>query len=70
LSELRARVAELLPQPDIDVEALVPYVRGDLVSRVHAEGLVRESRFEPEGTWLAARVSPALAAELSPFAAS
>jgi GTPase len=65
--ELESRLAQLLPRPDVDVEALVPYARGDLVSRVHAEGIVQSTRFESDGTWLSARVSPSLAAELSPY---
>ena len=38
LDELRALIADELPQPDIDVEVLVPYDRGDLVSRIHETG--------------------------------
>ncbi|HVA60246.1 MAG TPA: GTPase HflX [Mycobacteriales bacterium] len=67
--ELLAALSGRLPRPEIDVEALVPYSRGDLVSRVHSEGEVQETRFEPDGTWLAARVGPGLAAALAEFPA-
>ena len=38
--ELAEAVAAALPRPDVEVDVVVPYQRGDLVSRVHAEGQV------------------------------
>ena len=38
LDELRALIADELPQPDVEVDVLVPYDRGDLVSRIHETG--------------------------------
>ncbi len=70
IDELRRIVAERLPHPDVDVEVLVPYERGDLVSRVHQDGEVRSVRHEPTGTLLSARVDAGLAASLAEFAAS
>jgi GTPase len=69
LDELRARIDDLLPRPDVEVEVLVPYDRGDLVSRVHADGEVLAERHLPEGTHLRAKVMPALAGELAAFRA-
>ena len=46
----------------------MPYDRGDLVSRMHDDGEVLEQDHRPEGTWVRALVTPALAAELAPFA--
>src|SRR3954463_1081277 len=43
LDDLRAVVAERLPRPEVDVDVLVPYDRGDLVARVHDEGEVLTS---------------------------
>jgi GTP-binding protein HflX len=34
MEELRALIGEELPHPDVEVDVLVPYSRGDLVSRV------------------------------------
>ena len=48
LDELRALIADELPQPDIDVEVLVPYDRGDLVSRIHETGEVLASEHVAE----------------------
>ncbi len=63
-------VADELPRPQVDVHVVVPYDRGDLVSRVHSEGEVLSSDHRAEGTELVARVNPALAAELTAFAAA
>ena len=43
---------------------IVPYTRGDLVARAHADGEVLHTEHVPEGTLLEARVPPGLAAEL------
>jgi GTP-binding protein HflX len=69
IDELRRLVAERLPHPDVDVEVLVPYDRGDLVARVHRDGEVLAERHEAVGTRLTARVDGALAAALAEFGA-
>jgi GTP-binding protein HflX len=69
IDELRRLIAERLPHPDVDVEVLVPYDRGDLVARVHRDGEVLEERHEPSGTYLTARVDGGLAAALARYAA-
>jgi GTP-binding protein HflX len=69
MEELRALIAEELPRPTIDVEVLVPYDRGDLVSRLHQEAEVLSSEHTGNGTLLKARVHPDLAGELAAFAA-
>lgn len=61
-------LADVLPRGEVEVAALLPYERGDLVSRVHAHGEVLAVTHTPDGTRLDARVSRALAAELMPFA--
>jgi GTP-binding protein HflX len=68
LDRLRAVIAERLPRPDVDVEVLVPYGRGDLVARVHRDGEVLSEEHEAGGTRLIARVDGALAAALEAFA--
>ena len=49
--------------------ALLPYDRGDLLSRVHDNGEVISLEHTGDGTLLKARVSEALAGELAPYAA-
>jgi GTP-binding protein HflX len=64
LHRLRARLAEELPHPDVELEVLLPYTEGALVARTHADGEVLAERHTAEGTVLHARVSEELAASL------
>jgi GTPase len=68
VERLRARIAELLPRPDQDVELLLPYTEGALTARVHAEGQVLAEEHTPDGTRLHARVGAELAAAVLPYA--
>jgi len=67
IEDLRTVVARELPRPQVRVEALVPYDRGDLVSRVHDESDRVEQEHRPDGTLVRARVGAALAAELAAY---
>src|SRR4051812_36897116 len=69
IDELRRLVAERLPHPEVDVEVLVPYDRGDLVARVHRDGEVLAETHGEGGTHLTARVDGALAAALAGYTA-
>lgn len=64
MSELMELIAEQLPRPDVRVDLVVPYTRGDLVNDVHLHGEVLEIEHEPEGTHLVAMVDSALAVRL------
>jgi GTP-binding protein HflX len=70
LDELRGVIAHHLPRPAVAVDVVIPYERGDLVSRVHEDGELEWSEHVPEGTALRARVGEALAAELQEAAVS
>jgi GTPase len=67
LVQLQQRVSELLPRPDVELEVLVPYDRGDLVSRAYGDGEVLSERHTEAGTRLHAKVEPSLAADLAPY---
>ncbi|MEU5945649.1 GTPase HflX [Micromonospora sp. NPDC047465] len=67
---LREAVEERLPRPAVEVRAVLPYDRGDLVARVHRQGEVLSTAHLPEGTLVHVRVGDALAAELAPFRAA
>ena len=67
LDQLRNTIESLLPRPEIEIRALVPYERGDLVNRIHQTGEFLATEHRADGTLVAARVSPALAAELAPY---
>ena len=70
LDTLRAAVDERLPRPEVELDVLLPYSRGDLVARVHQNAEVLHAEHTAEGTRLHARVRPGLAAVLAPYAAS
>ncbi|HUO40054.1 MAG TPA: GTPase HflX, partial [Mycobacterium sp.] len=70
VDQLRARMLRLLPQTDTPVDVVIPYDRGDLVARVHADGRVQESEHGADGTRIRARVPVALAVSLRQFATS
>ncbi|HEY8373996.1 MAG TPA: GTPase HflX [Pseudonocardiaceae bacterium] len=70
IPELQRRIAELLPRPEVTVDVLVPYTRGEVVARVHNEGQVLSEEHTAEGTQLRARVRPDLAGLLGQFAVS
>lgn len=65
--ELLSAVDAALPQPHVRIDALIPYARGDLVSRIHVEGGAVSAAFESHGTRVQANVPPDLAATLERF---
>ena len=56
-----------LPRPKVEVRTLIPYNRGDLVSRIHEEGEILKEEHLADGTALHARVDGALAHLLEKF---
>jgi GTP-binding protein HflX len=67
LDGLRLAIEAALPQPEFEIDAVVPYERGDLVSRVFEEGDVQSYEHVERGTSLRARVGAALLAELEQY---
>ncbi len=68
IAELRAAVEDALPLPAVEVHALVPYDRGELISAIHEQGMLLSQVHEADGTAVHARVNEHLAARLAPFA--
>ena len=68
IAELVRAIEASLPRPRILVNAVIPYERGDLVSRIHEHGEILTEEYLPEGTALHAMVDEALAHELLKFA--
>ncbi|WP_280332486.1 GTPase HflX [Nocardia wallacei] len=68
LTDLRDRLAEVLGALDVEVSVLLPYTRGDLLARIHADGRLLDSQHEEGGTRIRARVPASLAAVLSEYA--
>ncbi|MBH0084401.1 GTPase HflX [Salinibacterium sp. SWN167] len=67
IDELNARIAELLPSPEIEVTLLVPYDRGEVISRLHVQGRVISTDYREEGTLVTALVHPARVPEIEEF---
>jgi GTPase len=68
LDRLQQRMAELITPTDTMVDVTIPYDRGDLVNRVHADGRVDATEHTADGTRIKARVPIPLAANLRQFA--
>jgi GTP-binding protein HflX len=68
LEKLLDVVADRLPRPNVEVDVVVPYSRGDVVHRLHTDGEVLVEEHREDGTRIRARVRPPLAAELTGFA--
>ena len=53
-----------LPKPKVEINAVIPFSRGDLVSAVHEQGEIISEEYLPEGTKLHAMVGGALARKI------
>jgi GTPase len=68
IDRLRQRMSVLVTPTDTMVDVTIPYHRGDLVNRVHADGRVDATEHTADGTRIKARVPIPLAASLREFA--
>jgi GTPase len=64
---LLERIERDLPRPPVELRALIPYAREDLVARLHRDADVLETEHTDDGTIVHARVGDRDAAELEPF---
>ncbi|GAB3124515.1 GTPase HflX [Glaciibacter psychrotolerans] len=67
IDEILAAVAELLPRPQVQLDLLVPYDRGDLISSLHEHGQVLSTEYAENGTLVKALVMPDIAAQFSAY---
>jgi len=67
VDELLARIAELLPAPEVELQLLVPYDRGEIISRLHVQGRVLSTDYREDGTLVRAMVHPSRIADLQEF---
>jgi len=68
VQELDERIALLLPSPEVELELLVPYDRGEVISKLHLQGRVKSTNYVEEGTKVVAMVHPRQVDELQEFA--
>ena len=67
IEELQDLLARLIPEPNVKVTVVVPYSRGDLVSRIHLNSRILSLEYIEEGTKITAMVKPELASDLAVF---
>ena len=65
---LLARIAELLPTPEVEMTLLIPYDRGEIISRLHVRNRVLSTEYVEEGTIVRALVHNQSVDELIAFA--
>ena len=68
IPELLAEIEHVLVDQMVEVEAYIPYKRGDVLAQVHELGIIDDETSTATGTRLRAHVPPRLAAYLSDFA--
>ena len=59
IEEVLEVIAQRIPTPDVPLNLLVPYERGDIVSSLHARAVVDSTEYEEAGTRLHVRVKHA-----------
>ena len=67
VAEAVTAIEAALPRPAVEVTALLPYSRGDLVNRIHEHGEVLSVEHTGDGSVVHARVNPDLAGELESY---
>ena len=70
VEELLGVIADAVPRPPVEIEALIPWERGDLVAMLYREADVLKAEAEPEGTRVSARVGLRALSEVRPFTVS
>ena len=69
IPELLRAIEGALPHPDIEVQAVIPYTRGDLLHEIHERGEIFTEEHCADGTHIRARVDARLASTLERFTA-
>lgn len=68
IKELEARIELFLNSRDTRLTVLIPFTRGDIVSRIHQYGTVLSEEYSADGTLMEVRIPAQLAAELKQYA--
>jgi len=64
VEELLEEIGRRLPEPDVELEVVIPYDRGDLVALAHDRARVLETSYEETGTRMRVQASEAVAHQL------
>jgi GTP-binding protein HflX len=64
---LQQLIADTIPEPDVEVTAVIPYEHGEIVSMIHKSGHVLDTDYVESGTRIHARVSVEMAARIEQY---
>jgi len=64
---LQQLIADTIPEPDVEVTAVIPYDHGEIVSMIHKSGHVLDTDYVESGTRIHARVSVEMAARIGQY---
>jgi len=64
---LQQLIADTIPEPDVEVTAVIPYEHGEIVSMIHKSGHVLDTDYVESGTRIHARVSVEMAARIGQY---
>ena len=70
IPDLEGQIEMFLNTIDAHVRMLVPFTRGDVISRLHEEGTVRSESYETEGTLIDVRLPQVIAEQYAEFVVS
>jgi GTP-binding protein HflX len=68
IDEVLGNIARLIPDPSVELNLLIPYDRGDLISALHERGRVLDAAYVETGTRVRALVMPDYAPAFETFA--
>jgi GTP-binding protein HflX len=67
IDEVLSAIARLIPDPSTEMNLLIPYDRGDLISALHERGRVLDTAYAEDGTRVRALVLPEYASVFETF---
>ncbi|MFT4147203.1 MAG: GTPase HflX [Micrococcaceae bacterium] len=67
ITELEQKISDMIPRPDIEIQALVPYSEGKLINQIHEHGEMIDTKHNENGTLVHAKVTPELDAQLEHY---
>ena len=67
VEELQQAIALAIPAPELELTLLVPYDRGEVISKLHLTGRVLSTDYLEEGTRVRAMVHPRNLGDVQPF---
>ena len=65
IDDLLEKISFLLHGETVTINALIPFSRGDLISRLHSDGVIKHEEYREDGTFVEAECPAKLAEELS-----